>query len=88
MSQSGQHRTLSSSLGGDVAAWIDDVSGETYECPLCGSTTTAIEDAEIRAFPHLDGIADEDNNRWWPYIRCPDCEFELTYDLFSEYRRD
>ena len=79
------HVTLSTARGGELAGWLRTATGSTYECPACGQSVTIGSDTDVRGYRHREGFADGNGIRWWTYVSCPGCDYELTYDQYSSY---
>lgn len=81
-----QERRIDRSTGGPLGRWYDEISGNTYECPLCLTPIRIEAETAVRGHPHPKGLEDEDGTSVYPHVICPNCEFEVTYELFTERR--
>lgn len=66
-------------MGGKVADRLMDVHGLEYRC-RCGNEIplTKGPGSYIMGYPHDGGTPDSDGEKWWMYIDCTECDFEIT----------
>ena len=66
----------SKDMGGSVANYLEQYEGEEYECRGCHYESYV---RTLVAYPHDNGLADRDGNRWWLYVECPRCGHGISY---------
>jgi len=67
--------------GGEVGEIVSTVVGETWECPHCYSELVV---GGLDGRPHEHGVEDENGDKWWLYLECPDCGHEERYSRVQD----
>jgi hypothetical protein len=68
-------QTMSYALGGEVAAFLKKVDGEFMLC-FCGKQYQV---SDFRGYPHTEGLVDAAGNGWWIYVKCPYCNYDMSF---------
>ena len=69
---------LTTDMGGEIEELIKETALKSYEC--LGLPTGHIEVVgPWHAYPHDGGLSDKDGKKWWPYQKCSQSSYEMSY---------
>jgi predicted RNA-binding Zn-ribbon protein involved in translation (DUF1610 family) len=63
-------------VGGEAGEFIEEVRGETWECPMCGYDIVI---GGMSGYEHDGGLEGGDGTKWWLYLECPDYGYKDSY---------
>jgi hypothetical protein len=76
-------RILTTEMGGEIEQLIRETYQKRYECLGGHSGHFEIVGAWY-GYPHEGGLSDKDGRRWWPYQKCSQSNYEMSYWKVTE----
>ena len=69
---------LTTDMGGEIEELINETALKSYNC--LGLPKGHIEIVGAwHGYPHDGGLSDKDGQRWWPYQKCSQSNYEMAY---------
>ena len=69
---------LTTDMGGEIEELIKETALKSYKC--LGLPKGHIEIVGAwHGYPHDGGLSDKDGQRWWPYQKCSQSNYEMAY---------
>lgn len=75
--QNPNDKTMMLAFGGDVQAFLEKVHGKTMIC-WC-DLHIQISSFDFAGYPHDNGLADGQGNKWWVYLHCDNCGYDWSF---------